>query len=315
MTRAILARPFIWIAAVAIVTAASAQDVRGELHEAARLEAARQLERSLELNPRQITLVDDWAFVLGQLHEMDGSLLDLTDTHLQAPAGAPWVFCALFRHEEDAWQLVETCLAPADVAWEGWPARHGAPEELFRPSVDDLAMQAAQAVLPASAPEFCAARSAPWANPAKVIVVQDEAATSGSDGARGPWLRLVRFTCTIALYNTLDIYFLVDSTMEATLAQFATPEISVSYEDDRFEAAVTGIGITGYSVRSELANSWFDAGTGTMHEYFLWRVLDDASSSGVWELRETGFSLVHYAVDASYDGEWNPEVILDLLTD
>jgi hypothetical protein len=40
----------------------------------------------------------------------------------------------------------------------------------------------------------------------------------------------------------------------------------------------------------------------------------DASSTGTWLFRDGRFSLVQYEVDASYDGQINPETGLDYNT-
>ncbi|MGO4843166.1 DUF1176 domain-containing protein, partial [Rhizobiaceae sp. 2RAB30] len=42
-----------------------------------------------------------------------------------------------------------------------------------------------------------------------------------------------------------------------------------------------------------------------------WRGVGDASSTGTYIFREGTFTLVKYDVDASYDGEINPETVLD----
>jgi hypothetical protein len=37
----------------------------------------------------------------------------------------------------------------------------------------------------------------------------------------------------------------------------------------------------------------------------------DASSRGTWVFADGGFRLIRYEVDASYDGEINPQTIVD----
>jgi hypothetical protein len=46
----------------------------------------------------------------------------------------------------------------------------------------------------------------------------------------------------------------------------------------------------------------------------LWRGLGDASDSGTWLFRNGDFALVRYEVDASHDGEINPDTVLDYET-
>ena len=43
-------------------------------------------------------------------------------------------------------------------------------------------------------------------------------------------------------------------------------------------------------------------------------IATDASSAGTYLFRNGNFSLVQYDVDASYDGEINPETVLDYNT-
>jgi hypothetical protein len=60
-----------------------------------------------------------------------------------------------------------------------------------------------------------------------------------------------------------------------------------------------------------LVNSDFDPDTATLSSYSKWRGIGDASSSGTWVFDDGRFVLARYEVDASYDGEVNPETIVD----
>ena len=51
--------------------------------------------------------------------------------------------------------------------------------------------------------------------------------------------------------------------------------------------------------------------TRTVTSHSKWRGLGDASSSGQWLFHNGRFILKSYDADASYDGEINPQTVLD----
>ena len=84
--------------------------------------------------------------------------------------------------------------------------------------------------------------------------------------------------------------------------------------DEQPEGAVDSINIIGYLAADRLVNSAFDEATLSIASHSLWRGVGDASSSGLWIFRDGDFTLVKYEVDASYDGEINPQTVLDYHT-
>ena len=58
-------------------------------------------------------------------------------------------------------------------------------------------------------------------------------------------------------------------------------------------------------------NSSYDEASHTITSANKWRGVGDASDAGTWIFRNGRFTLVKYDVDASYDGEINPESVLD----
>ncbi|MCD7061134.1 DUF1176 domain-containing protein [Pelagibacterium xiamenense] len=122
---------------------------------------------------------------------------------------------------------------------------------------------------------------------------------------------LYEFFCDSGAYNANYVYYLVDEYDGALPVAFAVPEFDVVYEDDDFEGDVLDIPITGYGARLVLTNPHFDPETETITSHSLWRGLGDASSSGTWVFDEGRFRLVTYDVDPSYDGEINPERLVD----
>lgn len=124
-------------------------------------------------------------------------------------------------------------------------------------------------------------------------------------------VRLVRFFCYRGAYNESHVYYLADEEGGVQQLQFARPELDIRYEDDDTEKPVESIRIDGYNARAELVNSDYDDQTLTISEFSKWRGLGDASSSARWQFRQGTFRLVHFEVDASYDGEIESETIVD----
>lgn len=122
---------------------------------------------------------------------------------------------------------------------------------------------------------------------------------------------LIQIYCFSGAYNISYNYYLHDEYQGVRPLAFAAPTYDVEYENDDYEAAVLGITVTGYSASRELVNGGFDFDTLTLTDHSKWRGLGDASSGGTWVFEQGNFTLVTYEVDASYDGEMNPETLVD----
>lgn len=123
--------------------------------------------------------------------------------------------------------------------------------------------------------------------------------------------RLFRFPCNLAAYNSREVYYLANDDGELGQLQFATPELDIRYENDDSSGTVESIGIIGYRAADQLVNSQYSPETKTIESFDKWRGVGDASSIGRWLFRDGNFTLVKYDVDATYDGEVNPETVLD----
>lgn len=134
---------------------------------------------------------------------------------------------------------------------------------------------------------------------------------SWSDDAPEESVTLVRLFCMAGAYNVTHSYYIKTEFEGLRPLALAEPDYDVRYENDDFEGDVLGIDLTGMTATTALVNSYFDEETGTLTSSSKWRGMGDASSSGTWAFDEGRFVLVHYEVDASYDGEVNPDVILD----
>lgn len=137
----------------------------------------------------------------------------------------------------------------------------------------------------------------------------------GRDGADSAerQARLYRFSCSVAVYNEDAVWYLHDEIAGLRQLQFATPELDIHYVGDGQED-VEAIGIIGYRASDRLANSGYDEASMTISARSKWRGPGDASDEGTWLFRNGDFALVRYEVDASHDGQINPETVLDYET-
>ncbi|PWK67616.1 DUF1176 domain-containing protein [Aminobacter sp. AP02] len=126
--------------------------------------------------------------------------------------------------------------------------------------------------------------------------------------------RLFRFFCQMGAYNKTHVYYLWNEADGLTEQHFATPELDIHYENDNSEGKLESVAIIGYRSEGALVNSSFDETTMTILSHNKWRGVGDASSGGTWIFRDGAFALIQYDVDASYDGEINPETLLDYNT-
>ncbi len=139
----------------------------------------------------------------------------------------------------------------------------------------------------------------------KEIVWQD------SEGGADRKVRLFRFGCTVGAYNTGEVYYQANDDGEFRQLQFAEPELDIRYENGDFEGKLESVTVVGFRTVDTLANSFYDDKTQTIQSASKWRGVGDASSAGTYLFRNGAFSLTKYEVDASYDGEINPETVVD----
>jgi hypothetical protein len=137
---------------------------------------------------------------------------------------------------------------------------------------------------------------------------------SDKTGAPPRKARLFRFACASAAYNQADVYYFADGSGEPRNLRFAAPELAIRYENDDSNGKVESVQIVGYTAEDQLMNSSYDPQTRTISSTNKWRGVGDAASSGAWMFRNGAFTLVKYDVDASYDGEVDPESVVDFQT-
>lgn len=135
-----------------------------------------------------------------------------------------------------------------------------------------------------------------------------------SDNAPEREARLFRFYCDAGAYNENHVYYQYNGDDGLREIQFATPDLDIRYEDDNSDEKVESISIIGYGTTAKLVNSFYDEASQSITSHGKWRGVGDASDLGTWIFRNGAFSLVKFDVDASYDGEINPETVLDYHT-
>ncbi|HEY4191590.1 MAG TPA: DUF1176 domain-containing protein [Mesorhizobium sp.] len=137
--------------------------------------------------------------------------------------------------------------------------------------------------------------------------------TAGGDSGEKA-ARLFRFFCSTGAYNENAVYYLSTATDTLRQLQFATPELDIRYENDDNQGKVEAVNIIGFQTDERLVNSSYDDTTKSIVSHNRWRGVGDAGTSGTWLFRDGQFSLVQFDVDASYDGQSNPETVLDYNT-
>jgi hypothetical protein len=134
-----------------------------------------------------------------------------------------------------------------------------------------------------------------------------------SDEADAPdrMVTLYQLECTRGAYNLGQVFFLKNGFDELQPLTFAEPDIHVNYENEDTEGKVLGIDVIGFKSSNILINSAVDAASATITSAGKWRGVGDASSSGSWILKTGTFVLSTFEVDASYDSQINPQMLLD----
>lgn len=117
-----------------------------------------------------------------------------------------------------------------------------------------------------------------------------------------------KMPCMMGAYNLSHIYLIWTEYEGIQPLSFAAPSLEITYEDpEDSNSALRAVKISGWTANHLVVSSEFDPLSLTVSEFSAWRGLGDASSSAIWRMEDNGFILVEYNVDASYDGESNPE--------
>ncbi|MER8692430.1 DUF1176 domain-containing protein [Mesorhizobium opportunistum] len=126
--------------------------------------------------------------------------------------------------------------------------------------------------------------------------------------------RLFHFSCSAAAYNESSVYYMTDELSAVQQLQFAEPKMDIRYENNDSDGKLLGMSIVGFQTSGWAVNSDYDPDAHTITTFNKWRGVGDASDAGTYLFRNGNFSLVQYDVDASYDGEENPQTVVDYNT-
>ncbi|MER9303244.1 DUF1176 domain-containing protein [Mesorhizobium sp. M0293] len=126
--------------------------------------------------------------------------------------------------------------------------------------------------------------------------------------------RLFHFSCSAAAYNESSIYYMTDEVSGVQQLQFAEPKMDIRYENNDSDGKLLGMSIIGFQTTGWAVNSDYDENAHTITTFNKWRGIGDASDAGTYLFRNGNFSLVQFDVDASYDGEENPQTVVDYNT-
>lgn len=122
---------------------------------------------------------------------------------------------------------------------------------------------------------------------------------------------LIEFPCQAGAYNQTKVYLLSDRDGNLSPVEFPMPKIDVTYVGEGENAPVKNVTITATEMVREVANPVFDTETLTLTAQTKWRGVGDAYTLTEWSFRNARFELVYFAVDASFDGRDNPQILID----
>ena len=83
--------------------------------------------------------------------------------------------------------------------------------------------------------------------------------------------------------------------------------IDVEYVPDSADATVKNITISGFEAKRTMVNAELNRTTGMLKETGYWRGIGDAANETWWAFVDGRFVLRRFRVDASYDGDVNPQ--------
>lgn len=121
---------------------------------------------------------------------------------------------------------------------------------------------------------------------------------------------LVEFPCQIGAYNHTAVYLLSDQHGVVSEVLFPSPQVDVRYADETDPTTVEAIVLTEIPNLREVVNPNYESSSRTMTERNKWRGLGDAYSTTEWGFKHGQLEVTLFAVDASFDGEDNPQTLM-----
>jgi len=95
-----------------------------------------EVGKPVSLQSNTVNVRDEWAYVDARILNADGSPIDWTTTNLadryeHGAMDEGGGLHALLKNENGTWVVLEHVIAPTDVAWIDWAARHGVPPDVL----------------------------------------------------------------------------------------------------------------------------------------------------------------------------------------
>ncbi|MGN6585495.1 MAG: DUF1176 domain-containing protein [Rhizobiaceae bacterium] len=122
---------------------------------------------------------------------------------------------------------------------------------------------------------------------------------------------LFRFACAQDANNDTAVYYLADDKGDIRNLRFAVPQLDIRYGNEETKKKVDRIYLIGFRVVSQLPGSDFDTQDQAITAHDKWDAKGDAGTSGKWIFRYGETSLVHYDVDAAFDGKENMKPVVN----
>lgn len=95
-----------------------------------------EVGQTVSLHTSTVNVRDEWAYVVAQVRNADGSEIDWARTNLASRyengvMDTGGGLHALLKNDSGTWIVLEHVIAPTDVAWIEWAARHGVPPDIL----------------------------------------------------------------------------------------------------------------------------------------------------------------------------------------
>lgn len=121
---------------------------------------------------------------------------------------------------------------------------------------------------------------------------------------------LIEFPCQISAYSQTAVYLMSDQHGTVTEVLFPAPVVQTTYQGKGSET-VDEIVITETRSVREVVNPHYDNPSRIMSERNQWRELGDAFTETRWGYKDGRFQIMYFAVDASFDGNENPIILIE----
>lgn len=121
---------------------------------------------------------------------------------------------------------------------------------------------------------------------------------------------IVEFPCQIGAYSQTAVYLLSDQHGAVSEIVFPSPKFDIIYDGEGADQMVKDIIVYETPYLREVINPSYDSSSRTMSERNKWRGLGDAYTETHWQFKNGKFEITYFAVDATFDGEDNPIVLI-----